>query len=164
MDRAVNANYRVTAQCGDVSGCGTARLNHRLIRRKRSRRKHSKYGSIVTVTKEQTKRCRWCGAGFVINPGSGRPRKYCKRSHRQRHYEAKQLADRRGLGEGELLIEASKLDELRDTLFAFEAACEDVETDLEIDASPDALRAAVSDLLAAARPLIQFRVEPKADS
>ena len=124
----------------------------------------SKYDSIVTVTKEQTKRCRWCGAAFVVSPSSGRPRKYCKRSHRQRHYEAKQMADRRGLAKGELLVDAARMDELRDTIFAFEAACEDVETDLDIDESPDALRAAVSDLLAAARPLIQFRVEPKADS
>ena len=118
----------------------------------------------VTVTKELVKRCRWCGEAFAIHPGSGRPRKYCKRSHRQRHYEAKRLEDSRGLGPDELLIEAFKIDDLRDRIFAFEAACEDVETDLELDESPAAHKAAVADLLAAARPILEIRIEPKADS
>ena len=103
------------------------------------------------------KRCRWCGETFAIRPGSGRPRKYCKRSHRQRHYEAKRLADNRGLEPDELLIGAFKIDDLRDRFFAFEAACEDVETDLEVDGSLAAHKTAVADLLAVARPILEIR-------
>lgn len=116
------------------------------------------------MTKEPTQRCRWCGEAFAIHPGSGRPRKYCKRSHRQRHYEAKRLADSRGLGPDELLIEASKIDDLRDRIFAFEAACEDAETDLQLDGSLVAHQAVVANLLAAARPILEIRIEPKTDS
>lgn len=117
----------------------------------------------VTVTKDVRNRCRWCGEVFVASAGSGRPRKYCKRSHRQRHYEARQEAERRGLDDGEILIERSKLDELRDRLYVLEAACEDVETDLGEDESLAGYRSAVEDLLQAARPLLRVRIEPKAD-
>ena len=117
----------------------------------------------VTVTKEVRSRCGWCGAVFIASPGSGRPRKYCKRSHRQRDYEARLEAERRDLGDDELLIERAKLDELRDRLYVLEAACEDVETDLEEDETLNGYRRAVADLLKAARPLLRVRIEPKAD-
>ena len=33
-----------------------------------------------------TRECGWCGAEFEINPGPGRPRKYCKQGCRQQAY------------------------------------------------------------------------------
>jgi len=103
------------------------------------------------------KRCRWCGETFAIRPGSGRPRKYCKRSHRQRHYESKRLTDGCGLEPDGLLIETFEIDDLRDRFFAFEAACEDIETDLEADGSLAAHKTAVAKLLAVARPILEIR-------
>ena len=42
-------------------------------------------------------RCEWCGGEFHANAGPGRPARYCRRSHRQRAYEARQLAGERGI-------------------------------------------------------------------
>lgn len=40
-------------------------------------------------------KCAWCGEGLPEHSGRGRPRLYCKRSHRQRAYEARALPDTR---------------------------------------------------------------------
>jgi hypothetical protein len=37
-----------------------------------------------------TANCLWCGAEFQVS-GSGRPRKFCIRSHRQRAYESRKF-------------------------------------------------------------------------
>ena len=99
-------------------------------------------------------RCRWCGRGIEAPASVGRPRLYCRRSCRQRDYEARRRAAELGLGETELVVTRRELDELRDALYVLEAAVEDVDRDLAEGGSPDDLRDAVDWLLAAARPLI----------
>lgn len=82
-------------------------------------------------------RCRWCGRGFPKTPGAGRPRQYCKRSCRQRDYEARRRANELGLGEHELVVTRQELDELRDRLYLLGECVKDVERDLTGDEADD---------------------------
>ena len=109
------------------------------------------------------KRCAWCGAAYAANPGPGRPRQYCKPSHRQRHYEARAVAEDRGIRHGELLVERSKLERLHDLLYVLEATCEDAQADTGPDADLSDYQQALTQVLAAARPLAKAYIEPKAD-
>jgi hypothetical protein len=89
--------------------------------------------------------------------GPGRPRKYCKRSCRQRDFEARSRASSHGLDEGELIVARSSLERLRDELYVLSCAVEDAETDLlRASSVPDHIDV-IRMLLAAARPLCQFR-------
>jgi hypothetical protein len=101
----------------------------------------------------EKERCVWCGRGFTATAGPGRPRRYCRRSCRQRDYEARRRAGELGLGEAELVVARRALDELYDQLYVLEAAVEDVERDLAAADSPKEVRAALEWLLDAARPL-----------
>ena len=103
-------------------------------------------------------RCSWCGRGMVQG-ARGRPRKYCRRSHRQRAYEARLLAERMGLGTGEALVSQDALRSLNDRLYALEAALLDVERDLRVDGDH---KAAFSHLYAAAAQLRDAGLEPSA--
>ncbi len=99
---------------------------------------------------------------FEPRSGPGRPQIYCRRSHRQRHYEARTLAERHGLGAGQALIERDKLARLNDRLYVLESACDDVRADLEEAHDLDAYRNAVVHLMEAALPLRTAYLEPKA--
>lgn len=99
------------------------------------------------------KRCRWCARPFTVTPGPGRPKEFCRRSCRQRDYEARQRADEVGLSEDELVMTRAALDTLRDRLYVLEAAVEDVDRDLSGSPTKADYREAVEWLLDAARPL-----------
>ena len=85
-------------------------------------------------------RCRWCGRGFEPTPGPGRPREFCRRSCRQRNYEARHRAAERGLDEDELIITRAELNELRDRLYVLSETLKDVEADLTDDEADDERR------------------------
>lgn len=99
------------------------------------------------------RRCRWCGRRFTVVPGPGRPKVFCRRSCRQRDYEARQRAAEVGLSEHELIMTRAAMDDLRDRLYVLEAAIEDVERDLAGTPTKADYADAVSWLLDAARPL-----------
>lgn len=103
-------------------------------------------------------RCRWCGRRFERAVGPGRPREFCRRSCRQRDYEARQRAREVGLSESELVVTRAELDELHDLLYVLEAAVEDVERDLTGSPTKTELHEAVDWLLDAARPLVARRI------
>jgi hypothetical protein len=84
--------------------------------------------------------CAWCGRRFESSSGPGRPRQYCKRSCRQRDYEARRQASERGLDEDELIITRAELNELRDRLFVLSETVKDVEADLTDDPADDERR------------------------
>ena len=98
-------------------------------------------------------RCRWCGRGFEVRPGPGRPKLFCKAGCRQADYVARQRNAELGISETELVVAREALDDLRDRLYVLEAALEDVERDLAVAAGEQDLRDALDWLLAAARPL-----------
>jgi septal ring factor EnvC (AmiA/AmiB activator) len=104
------------------------------------------------------KRCRWCGRGFAVRVGPGRPREFCKQSCRQMDYESRRRSAELGLTETELVVTRSELEELRDALYVLETAIEDVDRDLaSAGDDPAELRRAIDWLLAAARPLLNAR-------
>jgi len=103
-------------------------------------------------------RCRWCGRPFTVVARTGRPRAYCRRSCRQRDYEARRRAAEAGLGDDSVIVGRAELDELHDRLYELEAAVEDVQRDLAGKPTARAYREAVEWLLTAARPLVQKRL------
>jgi len=106
-----------------------------------------------------TKRCRWCARSFELTPGPGRPKEYCRRSCRQRDYEARRRATDAGLGDGQLVVARADLDALHDKLYELEAAIEDVDQDLAASEAPGEreYREALAWVLSVARPLTALR-------
>ena len=70
-------------------------------------------------------------------------------------YMARRRSKELGLGESELVIARSELEQLRDALYVLEAAVEDVERDLaDAGDDPVEVRRALDWILEAARPLL----------
>ena len=88
------------------------------------------------MTISHLRRCAWCGAGFKASGGPGRPASFCRRSHRQRAYEARTLAARHGLGPDDALMSRRLLTELQDGLYLLQSAMEDVEAKEDWSTSP----------------------------
>lgn len=78
----------------------------------------------------ETDRCGYCRRPLPERRGPGRPARYCKRSHRQRAYEARRRAARLSLPLGDVVVASVELDRLHDRLYVLEAALDDVEADL----------------------------------
>jgi len=95
-----------------------------------------------------------------VEVGPGRPRAFCRRSCRQRDYEARSRAHELGLGDAELVVARQRLDDLHDGIAMLEAAIEDVDRDLsEAPGDPEEIARALAWLLAAARPLLHLRLD-----
>ena len=98
---------------------------------------------------------------FKVASTPGRPARYCRRSHRQRAYEARRIAADRKLGAEEVLISRRTWDHLRDALYRLETASEDVAMDLLAGRSTKAEYVeALAHLSAAVRELQDIAVEP----
>lgn len=108
------------------------------------------------------RRCRWCGGRFSVAPGPGRPRLYCRRSHRQRAYEARNLAAEHRLTADDVLISRAAFEQMRDLLYRIEAALQDVDADLAGDTPPEEYRQALWHLYQAAADARSFTLEPRA--
>lgn len=121
--------------------------------------------SFVTVMKRTRKQlvCRWCGEEFLATPGPGRPKLYCRASHRQRAYEARRLGESRQLLPDEVIVSRRAWDALRDSLYRLESAAEDVAVDLEVG-TPTKIDyvQALAHLSEAVRQLQDVSVEPVA--
>lgn len=83
----------------------------------------------------------------------GRPRVFCKRSCRQREFEARARAARHGLDETDLIVARSELEQLRDELYVLQCAVEDVDRDIIQTSTLAEMREGLEWVLAAARPL-----------
>lgn len=114
------------------------------------------------MTKSSTARCLWCGERFATTGGPGRRPKYCRRSHRQRAYEARQVAVERGLADGEVLVSIDTWHRLRDAIYVAETAAADAGVDLLEADSEEELASIVSDLRAAIDGVVQAAGEPLA--
>jgi len=112
---------------------------------------------------ERIHHCAWCGEAFKVATGPGRPRRYCRKSHRQRAYEARREAERRNLGPDEVIITRRTWVQLRDALYRLEAAAEDVAIDLGAGRTTKAdYVQALAHLSSAVRDLQDVAVEPTA--
>jgi hypothetical protein len=92
------------------------------------------------LLQHEAARCRWCGRPYEAASGPGRPRRYCRRSCRQRDYEARRRASELGLGENELVVTREELHELKDRLYLLAQTVDDVERDLTDDDADDERR------------------------
>ena len=70
----------------------------------------------------------WGADGTFTGPG--RPRRYCRVSHRQRHYEARREAVLRDLNPGEVLYRSDDIRSLRDAIYVVKTALQDARMDL----------------------------------
>lgn len=106
--------------------------------------------------------CRWCRRPFAVEEGrTGRPRRFCRRSCRQRDYESRRRAAELGLDEAELVMARRDVDALKDQLYVLAAAVEDVDRDLAESSEPEDVAGALEWLLEAVRPLVtQLTVRP----
>lgn len=108
------------------------------------------------------RRCAWCGTSFDPGGGPGRPPRFCRRSHRQRAYEARRLAEAHGLGPDDILMSRGAFEALRDLLYRIEAALQDVDTDLAGGADSDEYRQALWHLYRTAAAVRTVSFEPRA--
>ena len=104
------------------------------------------------MTKKPT--CAWCGGSIAAAVGAGRPRRYCRRSCRQRDFEARKRARELGLAESDLIVARKAIEGLDDLLFVLGCAIADVDNDVALDGSAEQLRRSLNWLLEAARPVL----------
>ena len=102
----------------------------------------------------EPRKCKWCNRPLPPPAKTGRPRRYCRATCRQRDFESRQRSAEAGLAESELVVTRRQLDELLDQLYVLEAAIEDVERDLRGSPSKQDYADAVQWLLQAAKPLV----------
>ncbi len=106
-------------------------------------------------------RCNWCGVGIVQSPSPGRPRKYCRRSHRQRAYEARRYAQIRKLDPDEVILSRESWETLRRALGNLQEVTVQLVQTLASDSSNRAYATAVGGLNAAVAEL-QVAIEVRA--
>jgi hypothetical protein len=101
--------------------------------------------------------CAWCGRPINVEVAAsraGRPRRYCKRSCRQRDFEARKRARELGLAESDLIVARHEIERLDDLIYVLGCAIADVDQDLCADGSAAQVRRSLDWLLEAARPLM----------
>ncbi|NIH80465.1 hypothetical protein [Amycolatopsis viridis] len=100
--------------------------------------------------------CGWCGRR--IEQGStGRRRRYCGQSCRQRAYERRLAVQRGGLPEDAVVLSDTELTALQDRLFQLRCAAEDVVTAADDGADAGELRRMALELAETARELERLR-------
>ena len=94
--------------------------------------------------------------------GPGRPRRFCRRSHRQRHYEARRLAAAQGIAADEVLLARDVFDAWRDQVALLASAVEDADQDLGGSPGLREYTEAFQALYGAAVAATSFRVDARA--
>jgi len=75
---------------------------------------------------------------------------------------ARRFAEAHGLGDGDVIVERQRLEELQGALYCLQAAIEDVESDIAGTPSAREVASALDWLLDNARPVAALWIEPKA--
>src|SRR5699024_898094 len=100
--------------------------------------------------------CAWCGRP-VDEGSSGRRRRYCRRSCRQRAYEQRQSLRARELPEGTVVLSEAESADLMDRMFQLRCACEDLHIAITEEEDTAELRRMSDELVAAARRAERLR-------
>lgn len=100
--------------------------------------------------------CAWCGRP-VDEGGTGRRRRYCRRSCRQRAYEQRRSLRMQELPEGTVVLTETESADLMDRMFQLRCACEDLHTAIAEGEEPAELRRMSDELVAAARRAERLR-------
>lgn len=125
--------------------------------------RHGGLPRIGTVTQSiDVRRCPWCSEIVPATGGPGRPRKFCRRSHRQRHYEARRLAAAQGIAADEVLLSREVFDAWRDQVAMLASAVEDADQDLGGAPGLREYTEAFQGLYAAALATKSFRLDARA--
>lgn len=95
------------------------------------------------------------------SPGRGRPRRYCRQGCRQQAHLARKLAASHGLGDDDLIVSRSALEELQSRLYCLQAALEDIDRDLASSNGLEDRSEALDWVLENARPLASTWIEPR---
>jgi len=74
---------------------------------------------------------------------------------------ARKLAAAHGLGDDDLIVSRTQLEELQSRLYVLQMALEDVDRDLAVSSEPDDVREALDWLVENARPAAALWVEPR---
>ncbi|GGK36789.1 hypothetical protein [Nocardia camponoti] len=82
--------------------------------------------------------CTWCGRE-IVDSESGRRRRYCRQSCRQRAYEHRTNLKGTGIAEDAVVLTAQEATDLADRWFAARCAAEDVATAIAEGADPGEL-------------------------
>lgn len=100
--------------------------------------------------------CAWCGRP-VDEGDTGRRRRYCRRSCRQRAYEQRRSLRMQDLPEGTVVLTEAESADLMDRMFQLRCACEDLGTAIAEGEGPAELARMSADLVAAARKAERLR-------
>jgi len=93
----------------------------------------------------------------VPEVGTGRRRRYCRQSCRQRAYEQRNSTRRAGLPEDAVVLTAAEVEALAERAFRLRCAAEDVATAVAEDADRTELERLCADLLELARDAERLR-------
>ena len=100
--------------------------------------------------------CTWCGRP-ITESGTGRRRRYCRRSCRQRAYEQRQALQARDLPEGTVVLSEVEARDLMDRMFQVRCSCEDLLTAITEGADAKELAGLAHHLVSAAREAERLR-------
>lgn len=100
-------------------------------------------------------RCRWCRRVLPPSAKTGRRREFCRQACRQWDWVARQRARELAISETDLVVARTEVDALRDDLYVFACAIDDVRRDLAAAGTRTEreLRESLDWLLQAAAPL-----------
>jgi len=74
---------------------------------------------------------------------------------------ARKLAGLHGLGDDDLIVSRTQLEEMQSRLYCLQAALEDIDRDLAVSDGPDDQREALAWLRENAEPVAQLWIEPR---
>ncbi|WP_280483065.1 hypothetical protein [Nocardia farcinica] len=100
--------------------------------------------------------CLWCGRE-IVDSESGRRRRYCRQSCRQRAYEHRNSVKGTGIPEDSVILSAQEAADLADHWFAARCAAEDVATAIAEGADTDELLALSTTLVKLTREAERLR-------
>ena len=101
--------------------------------------------------------CAWCGKDVAPN-ATGRRRKYCGQSCRQRAYEQRAQLKGTGIDQDSIILRPSMVEGLHDQLFELRCAAEDIVTAVTEGDNPADIKELTDEMLAIARRVENFRV------
>lgn len=111
---------------------------------------------MTAVRRSRSASCAWCGRE-VISEGPGRTRRYCRRSCRQRAYEARTALANTALPPDSVVLTAAEADAVGERMFEVRCAAEDVQTAIAESATSDELAELADRLVEAARAAERLR-------
>lgn len=102
------------------------------------------------------KHCTWCGKDLALS-GTGRKRRYCKQSCRQRAYEQRHALSSASIAEDSVILSRHEHESLIERLYLLRCACEDLNTAIVEASSLEELSEMSSELVSLARDAERLR-------